>query len=283
MVGSVEDLKKLLQQSRVVTFLGGAGVSTESGIPDFRSKGSAEAAQKRFGYPPEVLLSHDFFLAHPDIFYDYYKSVLLVPASPNPAHYALARLEAAGKLNAVITQNIDSLHQQAGSKRVYPVHGNVEWNRCMECNRFFNGDYIRNSQGVPHCDQCGGLIKPEVVLYGAPGSADLAGGHGGGEQRGYHDRRRHLPVRISGGLPAGVFHGEASDPDQQDGDPLRPAGGSDFTPAHRPGAGGSRAPIGDQYSSMVKQGRRGPASRMGTMAGSSAWAWPSATSWAMVL
>ena len=152
MVGSVEDLKKLLQQSRVVTFLGGAGVSTESGIPDFRSKGSAEAAQKRFGYPPEVLRSHDFFLAHPDIFYDYYKSVLLVPASPNPAHYALARLEAAGKLNAVITQNIDNLHQQAGSKRVYPVHGNVEWNRCMECNRFFNGDYIRNSQGVPHCD-----------------------------------------------------------------------------------------------------------------------------------
>ena len=168
MVGSVEELKKLLQQSRVGTFLGGAGVSTESGIPDFRSKGSAEAAQKRFGYPPEVLLSHDFFLAHPDIFYDYYKSVLLVPASPNPAHYALARLEAAGKLNAVITQNIDNLHQQAGSKRVYPVHGNVEWNRCMECNRFFNGDYIRNSQGVPHCDQCGGLIKPEVVLYGEP-------------------------------------------------------------------------------------------------------------------
>ena len=168
MVGSVEDLKKLLQQSRVVTFLGGAGVSTESGIPDFRSKGSAEAAQKRFGYPPEVLLSHDFFLAHPDIFYDYYKSVLLVPASPNPAHYALARLEAAGKLNAVITQNIDNLHQQAGSKRVYPVHGNVEWNRCMKCNRFFNRDYIRNSQGVPHCDQCGGLIKPEVVLYGEP-------------------------------------------------------------------------------------------------------------------
>lgn len=168
MVGSVEDLKKLLQQSRVVTFLGGAGVSTESGIPDFRSKGSAEAAQKHFGYPPEVLLSHDFFLAHPDIFYDYYKSVLLQSAAPNPAHYALARLEAAGKLNAVITQNIDNLHQQAGSKRVYPVHGNVEWNRCMKCNRFFNGDYIRNSQGVPHCDQCGGLIKPEVVLYGEP-------------------------------------------------------------------------------------------------------------------
>ncbi|MEE0766996.1 MAG: Sir2 family NAD-dependent protein deacetylase, partial [Christensenellales bacterium] len=123
MVGSVEELKKLLQQSRVVTFLGGAGVSTESGIPDFRSKGSAEAAKKRFGYPPEVLLSHDFFLAHPDIFYDYYKSVLLQSAAPNPAHYALARLEAAGKLNAVITQNIDNLHQQAGSKRVYPVHG----------------------------------------------------------------------------------------------------------------------------------------------------------------
>ena len=189
MVESVEELKKLLQQSRVVTFLGGAGVSTESGIPDFRSKGSAEAAQKRFGYPPEVLLSHDFFLAHPDIFYDYYKSVLLVPASPNPAHYALARLEAAGKLNAVITQNIDNLHQQAGSKRVYPVHGNVEWNRCMKCNRFFNGDYIRNSQGVPHCDQCGGLIKPEVVLYGEPLDQQIWR-----EAAGYTDRDR-LEVR----------------------------------------------------------------------------------------
>src|SRR5699024_6104223 len=98
--------------------------------------------------------------------YDYYKSVLLVPASPNPAHYALARLEAAGKLNAVITQNIDNLHQQARSKRVYPVHGNVEWNRCMECNRLINGDHIRKSRGVRHCDHCGGFSKAEVGLYG---------------------------------------------------------------------------------------------------------------------
>ena len=162
----IEELREILEKSRVIAFLGGAGVSTESGLPDFRSEGSAAEAQRRFGYPPETLLSHDFFLRHPDIFYDYYKSMLLVPAAPNPAHYALARLEAKGKLNAVVTQNIDNLHQMAGSKRVYPVHGNVEWNRCMNCNKFFPGDYIRNSQGVPHCDACGGLIKPEVVLYG---------------------------------------------------------------------------------------------------------------------
>ena len=165
MVGSIEDLKKLLQQSRVVTFLGGAGVSTESGIPDFRSKGSAEAAKKRFGYPPEVLLSHDFFLMHPDIFYDYYKSVLLLPASPNPAHYALARLEAAGKLNAVITQNIDGLHQAAGSKTVYELHGSTLRNYCTRCGKFYDVDFIANSTGVPRCTECGGIVKPDVVLY----------------------------------------------------------------------------------------------------------------------
>ena len=176
MVGSVEDLKKLLQQSRVVTFLGGAGVSTESGIPDFRSKGSAEAAQKRFGYPPEVLLSHDFFLAHPDIFYDYYKSVLLVPASPNPAHYALARLEAAGKLNAVITQNIDNLHQQAGSKRVYPVHGNVEWNRCMKCNRFLTGIISATARGCPIATNAAALSSRKWCSMGNPWISRFGGG-----------------------------------------------------------------------------------------------------------
>lgn len=166
MVSSIDSLREALEQSRVVAFLGGAGVSTESGIPDFRSEGSAAEALRRFGYPPEVLLSHSFFKEHTDIFYDYYKSVLLLEANPNPAHYALARLEARGKLNAVVTQNIDNLHQRAGSKRVYPVHGNVEWNRCIACNKFFGGDYIRESPGVPRCDACGGLVKPEVVLYG---------------------------------------------------------------------------------------------------------------------
>ena len=135
---SVGQLIEMLEKSRVTAFLGGAGVSTESGIPDFRSAGSAEAARKRFGYPPETLLSHDFFLQETETFYAYYKSILLLEAQPNPAHYALARLEAGGKLNAVVTQNIDNLHQMAGSKRVYPLHGNVEWNRCMACNKLFD-------------------------------------------------------------------------------------------------------------------------------------------------
>lgn len=165
---AVEQLKEMLEKSRVAAFLGGAGVSTESCIPDFRSAGSAEAARKRFGYTPEVLLSHDFFLHETETFYTYYKSILMMEAQPNPAHYALARLEARGKLNAVVTQNIDNLHQMAGSKRVYTLHGNVEWNRCMACNKLFDGDYIRHSQGVPHCDACGAVIKPEVVLYGEP-------------------------------------------------------------------------------------------------------------------
>lgn len=165
---AVQQLRDMLKKSRVAAFLGGAGVSTESGIPDFRSAGSAAEAVRRFGYPPEVILSHDFFLAETEIFYAYYKSILLMEASPNPAHYALARLEKRGKLNAVVTQNIDNLHQRAGSKRVYPLHGNVEWNRCMACNKLFDGDYIRQSQGVPRCGACGGLIKPEVVLYGEP-------------------------------------------------------------------------------------------------------------------
>ncbi|NCB31435.1 MAG: NAD-dependent protein deacylase, partial [Clostridia bacterium] len=124
---AVKTLQTMLEKSRVVAFLGGAGVSTESGIPDFRSAGSAAEAVRRFGYPPEVLLSHDFFMQETETFYAYYKSILLMEAKPNPAHYALARLEERGKINAVITQNIDNLHQKAGSKRVYPLHGNVEW------------------------------------------------------------------------------------------------------------------------------------------------------------
>lgn len=168
MQASIRQLQDMLKESRVVAFLGGAGVSTESGIPDFRSSGAAQAAERRYGYPPEILLSHAFFLEKTEIFYAYYRDLILSQARPNPAHYALARLEAAGKLNAVITQNIDNLHQQAGSKRVYPLHGNVEWNRCMDCNRFYGGDHIRQTTGVPRCEDCGGIIKPEVVLYGEP-------------------------------------------------------------------------------------------------------------------
>lgn len=163
----IQALKDMLRQSRVVTFFGGAGVSVESGLPDFRSEAAISAAVSEYGYPPEVLLSHDFFMDCPDIFYAYYKNTLLQEVEPNAAHYALAKLEAKKKLNAVITQNIDGLHFQAGSKKVYAIHGSADWNRCMECNRFFDRAYIKNSEGIPRCP-CGGIIKPEVTLYGEP-------------------------------------------------------------------------------------------------------------------
>lgn len=159
-------LKQMLERSRVAAFLGGAGVSTESGLPDFRSAQTSAAVEARFGYPPEVILSADFFREEPERFFAYYKACLLAPAQPNPAHYALAALEGRGKLNAVITQNIDGLHRQAGSKRVYPLHGDIDFNRCTGCGKRYGADFIRQSTGVPRCTACGQIVKPEVVLYG---------------------------------------------------------------------------------------------------------------------
>lgn len=164
----IERLRELIRQSRVITFFGGAGVSTESGLMDFRSEKAVRFAKEKYGFPPEELLSHDFFSDVPDVFYDYYRRTLLAPARPNAAHYALAELEKRGKLNAVITQNVDDLHHAAGSKRVYPLHGSIGWNRCMNCNKLFDAAYIRKSLGVPRCPSCGGMIKPEVTLYGEP-------------------------------------------------------------------------------------------------------------------
>lgn len=159
-------LKEMIERAERIAFLGGAGVSTESGIPDFRGEKGIFAALSEYGERPETLLSHSYFMRHTETFFDYYRKYLLCPdAKPNPAHYALARLEKQGKLTAVITQNIDGLHQAAGSRNVLELHGSVHRNHCMRCGRVYNGmDTILNAAGVPRCE-CGGIIKPDVVLY----------------------------------------------------------------------------------------------------------------------
>lgn len=158
-------LSEVLQRGGRIVFFGGAGVSTESGLPDFRSGGGLYSLATGTSYAPEEVLSHSFFTAHPAEFFDYYRRHLLHPrARPNPAHLALARLEAVGSLTAVITQNIDGLHQAAGSRNVLELHGSVHRNRCVGCGRGYGLDAILASSGVPTCG-CGGTIKPEVVLY----------------------------------------------------------------------------------------------------------------------
>ncbi|MEA4939845.1 MAG: NAD-dependent protein deacylase [Christensenella sp.] len=164
----LQQLRGILARSKRIVFLGGAGVSTESGIPDFRSSDGVYAAMKQYGHAPEVLLSHTFFLSHPDEFFAYYRAHLLHPkAQPNDAHRALARLEAEEKLIAVVTQNIDGLHQKAGSKNVLELHGSVYRNHCMACGKAYSLEEVLKKDGVPHC-YCGGIIKPDVVLYEEP-------------------------------------------------------------------------------------------------------------------
>ena len=161
-----EALKKVLDRSKRIAFLGGAGLSTESGIPDFRSSDGIYKARQTYGVPPEVLLSHEFFEDYPEVFFDYYRKNLIYPdAKPNNAHKALAKLEEDGKLLAVITQNIDNLHQAAGSKRVFELHGSVYRNYCTRCRKYYDVSAVLNADGVPYCT-CGGIIKPDVVLYG---------------------------------------------------------------------------------------------------------------------
>lgn len=162
----LQQLSQMIGRARRMAFLGGAGLSTESGIPDFRSSNGVYAALKAYGRPPEELLSHGFFVRHPDVFFDYYRKYLIRPeAKPNPAHYALARLEQQDKLTAVITQNIDELHQRAGSRNVLELHGSVYRNHCMECGKSWPVEAVLEADGVPRCT-CGGIIKPDVVLYG---------------------------------------------------------------------------------------------------------------------
>lgn len=157
------ELQQIINESSNIVFFGGAGVSTESGIPDFRSVDGLY--NQRFEYPPEGILSHTFFVNHTEYFYDFYREKMLaLDARPNDAHIKLAQLEKSGKLSAVVTQNIDGLHQMAGSKNVYELHGSVHRNYCMSCHKFYDAEYIKNSEGIPRCE-CSGIIKPDVVLY----------------------------------------------------------------------------------------------------------------------
>ena len=163
---SLDAFRKIIKDSGGIVFFGGAGVSTESGIPDFRSVDGLYS--QRYAYPPETILSHRFFVSHTEEFYDFYQhKMLCLEAKPNKAHLKLAELEDKGKLKAVVTQNIDGLHQKAGSKKVYELHGSVHRNFCQNCGKSYDAAFIRASTGIPKCN-CGGIIKPDVVLYEEP-------------------------------------------------------------------------------------------------------------------
>ena len=160
---NLSTLTRWIEESRAIVFFGGAGVSTESGLKDFRSQDGLY--HEKYDYPPETILSHSFFFSHTAEFYRFYRDKMLcLTAKPNAAHLALARLEQRGKLKAIVTQNIDGLHQAAGSKKVFELHGSVHRNYCLQCGKFYTAEDIEKSTGVPRCT-CGGLIKPDVVLY----------------------------------------------------------------------------------------------------------------------
>ncbi|HHV64354.1 MAG TPA: NAD-dependent protein deacylase [Peptococcaceae bacterium] len=163
----IAKLRDIINSSDNIVFFGGAGVSTESNIPDFRSaKGLFSERTGKKGFSPEEMLSRTFFLKYPEDFFDYYKNKLVYKdAQPNNAHLALAKLEQMGKLKAVITQNVDGLHQKAGSKMVLELHGSANRNYCMKCNKHFSLDYLLEYEGLPKCDRCGGIVRPDVVLY----------------------------------------------------------------------------------------------------------------------
>lgn len=162
----IEQLTQILRDSNNIVFFGGAGVSTESNIPDFRSSNGLWNEKLKINFTPEQLVSHTFFMSYPDEFFEFYKDKLIYPdAKPNAAHIALAKLEQMGKLKAIVTQNIDGLHQAAGSKVVYELHGSVLRNYCMKCHAFYDEKFILESKGIPTCPKCGGRVKPDVVLY----------------------------------------------------------------------------------------------------------------------
>ena len=163
-MSTLEELQSVIDKSKRIVFFGGAGVSTESGIPDFRSVDGLY--NQKYDYPPEQILSHTFFVHKTSEFFRFYRDKMLcLDKKPNKAHYKLAELEKAGKLSAVVTQNIDGLHQAAGSKVVYELHGSVLRNYCTRCHEFYDADFILQSKGVPLCPKCHALIKPDVVLY----------------------------------------------------------------------------------------------------------------------
>ncbi len=160
----IAKLQQMIDESHKIVFFGGAGVSTESHIPDFRSTDGLY--HQTYKYPPEVMVSHSFYVQHTEEFFDFYKNkMVFLDAKPNKAHLKLAELEKAGKLSAIVTQNIDGLHQMAGSKKVYEFHGSVHRNYCEKCHRFYDVNYVMKTKGIPYCEECGGIIKPDVVLY----------------------------------------------------------------------------------------------------------------------
>ncbi|MDD3140696.1 MAG: NAD-dependent protein deacylase [Lachnospiraceae bacterium] len=160
----IQKLQDMIEESNNIVFFGGAGVSTESNIPDFRS--SSGVFQEAHKYSPEQIVSHSFFLQNTKGFYEFYKSkMMFLEAQPNKAHMKLAELERCGKVKAVVTQNIDGLHQKAGSKNVLELHGSIHRNHCQRCHTFYDATYVKYAEGVPKCSACGGIIKPDVVLY----------------------------------------------------------------------------------------------------------------------
>ena len=162
----IKKLSEIIKNSNNIVFFGGAGVSTESGIPDFRSANGLWSEKLKINLTPEQLVSHTMFMKYPEEFFKFYREKLIYPnAKPNAAHIALAKLEKMGKLKAIVTQNIDGLHQLAGSKNVYELHGSVLRNYCMNCHAFYDEKFILESKGIPTCPKCGGIVKPDVVLY----------------------------------------------------------------------------------------------------------------------
>ena len=192
----VEELQRLMDTHKRIVFFGGAGVSTESGIPDFRSVDGLY--NQKYDWPPETMLSRSFFFRHTEQFYDFYRDKMLFEgAQPNAAHLKLAEMERAGKLTAVITQNIDGLHQMAGSKAVFELHGSVKRNYCMECGQFHDDEFMRKSTGIPSCVKCGGTVKPDVVLYEEPLDDDVV--------RGAVARIKQADMMIVGGTSLVVY------------------------------------------------------------------------------
>lgn len=166
MDGNTAKLTEIIRKSNNIVFFGGAGISTASGIPDFRSSNGLYSQKLNRNFSPEEAVSHSFFVRYPEEFFDFYKKNLIYPnATPNACHLALAELEKMGKLRAVVTQNIDGLHQAAGSKKVYELHGSVHRNYCRKCHAFYDATYVLQKAGIPLCEKCGGVVKPDVVLY----------------------------------------------------------------------------------------------------------------------
>lgn len=160
----IEQFQKIIDESRHIVFFTGAGVSTDSGIPDFRSQDGLY--NQKYSLPPEEIISHSYFVSHPEEFFRFYKDKMLyLDAEANSVHQFIAQCEEAGKSLGVVTQNIDGLHQKAGSKKVYELHGSVLRNYCEKCGKFFPVKYVKEAEGVPYCDRCGGIVKPDVVLY----------------------------------------------------------------------------------------------------------------------